>query len=100
MANKKKAFAPDAWATEELNPLEILLDPSNPRIEVPPDADQNEIRVELLTHEHIAELARSIIKYRGLIPGERIITTNERERQVVLEGNRRICAIQLLLNSD
>jgi hypothetical protein len=100
MANKKNAYTSETWSSEELNPLEILLDPSNPRIEVAADADQNEIRVELLTHEHIADLARSIIKYRGLIPGERIITTLERGRQIVLEGNRRICAIQLLLNPD
>lgn len=100
VAARRRARQPESWSQEELNPLELLLDPSNPRIEVSADADQNEIRVELLTHEHVADLARSILKYRGLIPGERIITTVERGRHVVLEGNRRVCAIQLLLNPD
>lgn len=100
LTTKKKAYKAESWSHEEVSPLEILLDASNPRIEVSGDADQNEIRVELLTHEHVADLARSIIKYRGLIPGERIITTIERGRHIVLEGNRRICAVQLLLNPD
>jgi len=75
-----------------------LLDTRNPRIEVADGASQDEIRLKLLDHEEVLELAREIDKHQGLFHGERIITVQEAGYQVVLEGNRRIAACQMLLN--
>lgn len=85
------------WAIAELDPKKIVLDALNPRIEVPPGATQDEIRAKLLKLEDVLDLARSIAQNGGLSPGERIITTIEDGKQVVLEGNRRVTACQLLL---
>jgi hypothetical protein len=85
------------WTEKRLNPLTIDLDVQNPRIEVPDGATQAEIRDVLLGQEDVVELAREIVKSEGLFYGDRVITTLERGKQVVLEGNRRVTACQLLL---
>ncbi|WP_422445257.1 ParB/Srx family N-terminal domain-containing protein [Thermoanaerobacterium sp. DL9XJH110] len=83
-----------------MSPLDILLDAKNPRFIIPPDTSQDNIRLYLLEYEEVASLAKSIIDYGGLMPGERVIVCKENDYYVVLEGNRRICACQLLLNPD
>lgn len=85
------------WPEENLDPLEIQLDERNPRIEVPVGASQGQIREILLEQEEVIELARKIVKSDGLLYGDRIITTIENGKHIVLEGNRRVTALQLLL---
>lgn len=87
-----------SWTTRDLDPKGILLDVKNPRIEVSDDASQNGIRLRLLETEDVLDLARSIEKSNGLLYGERIITAVENGRQIVLEGNRRVAACQMLLD--
>ena len=93
MAQKK-------WEETELNPLKIMLDAQNPRIEVAGDATQDEIRLKLLAHEDVVKLANGIVEFGGLMPGERIIVCKENRKHVVVEGNRRTCACQLLLKPE
>lgn len=93
MAQKK-------WAEAVLNPLKVMLDAQNPRIEVAGDAEQDEIRHKLLAHEDVVELAKEIVAFGGLMPGERIIVCKENRKNVVVEGNRRVCACQLLLKPE
>lgn len=93
MANKAAA-----WKTESLDTRKILLDGKNPRIEVNDEPLQDDIRLKLLEFEEVLDLARSIEKNKGLFYGERIITVVENGKQVVLEGNRRVAACQMLLN--
>lgn len=87
-----------AWKTDNLDPKKILLDMKNPRIEVSDTASQDELRLKLLDFEDVLDLARNIEKNNGLFYGERIITVVENGKQVVLEGNRRVAACQMLLN--
>lgn len=93
MAQKK-------WEEASLNPLNILLDPQNPRIEVAADDGQEEIRFKLLAHENVIKLAGEIVTFGRLMPGERIIVVKEGRKYVVVEGNRRACACQLLLKPE
>lgn len=93
MAQKK-------WAEAVLNPLKVMLDAQNPRIEVAGDSSQDEIRHKLLAHEDVIDLAKEIVTFGGLMPGERIIVCKENRKDVVVEGNRRICACQLLLKPE
>lgn len=86
------------WETSDLDPKKIVLDRRNPRIEIPDDAEQDDIRLKLLELEDVLELARNIVKNGGLFYGERIITVAEGSKQVVLEGNRRVAACQMLLS--
>ncbi|MGC2970370.1 hypothetical protein [Paraburkholderia aspalathi] len=85
------------WQENDLDPRKILLDLRNPRIEIPEDADQSDIRLKLLELEDVLELARNIVKNVGLFYGERVITVVENGKHVVLEGNRRVAALQMLL---
>ena len=78
--------------------LKILLDEQNPRIEVDKGVSQPSIREKLLDEENVIDLAVGIIKNKGLMIGERIIVVKENGKYVVLEGNRRTCACQLLVD--
>ncbi|MEX3853692.1 hypothetical protein AB3X94_06445 [Paraburkholderia sp. BR10923] len=89
--------AKSSWTTTELDPRAIQLDLLNPRIELNSNADQAEIRLKLLKLEDVLELARGIAKNGGLFPGERVITVEKDGKHIVLEGNRRIAACQMLL---
>lgn len=78
----------------------LLLDPKNTRI--PADRrseDQRRLLHELLQHEDVRGLAASIAKL-GLFPNERLVVMPLDHRHVVLEGNRRLAAIKLLLNPE
>lgn len=96
----KGLMAQKQWAEASINPLVIQLDSQNPRIEVAGDAEQNDIRLKLVAHENVVKLAVEIIAFGGLMPGERIIVVKENRKYVVVEGNRRVCACQLLLKPE
>ncbi|WP_292983497.1 MULTISPECIES: hypothetical protein [unclassified Oceanicaulis] len=85
------------WPSEQFNPLELTLDPLNPRIEVPENASQADIISAMFEYEEIVELANKIAA-EGMLPGERIIVTRENGFVMVLEGNRRVTSCQVLLN--
>ena len=78
--------------------FDLLLDADNPRFIVPPNASQQDIREYLLQYEEIEDLASGIVEHGGLMLGERVIACEEGGSYVVLEGNRRVCACQLLSN--
>lgn len=86
------------WRTDDFDPRKLLLDTQNPRIEVDFGDSQDEIRLKLLELEEVLDLARGIERNGGLFYGERVICTEEGNKYVVLEGNRRIAACQMLLN--
>ena len=78
----------------------LILDSKNTRI--PADRrseDQRQLLHELLEHEDVRGLASSITKL-GLFPNERLVVVPSGRRYVVLEGNRRLAAIKLLLNPE
>lgn len=85
------------WKAGSLEPLKIILDVLNPRVEIDKNATQDQLRIKLLELEDVLDLARNIEKNNGLFYGERIITTSISGKQTVLEGNRRVAACQMLL---
>lgn len=92
-----KAFGP-GWKSAALSIDDLLLDPQNPRLDLKPTANQEQIRKALLASEEVFDLIHKIVKSQGLIAGERLIVAKEAGRHVVLEGNRRTTAIQVLRN--
>ncbi|MCZ8383272.1 hypothetical protein ACFWXM_18755 [Achromobacter xylosoxidans] len=86
------------WTTQSFSPKKLLLDPQNPRIEVEENATQEQIRLKLLELEDVLDLARGIERNKGLFYGERIIVAEEGGKILVLEGNRRVAACQMLLS--
>ena len=78
----------------------LLLDPCNTRIpRVNQTNDQRALLHELVAHESIWKLAKSIALL-GLFPTERMVVMPHGRDYVVLEGNRRLAAIKLLLNPE
>lgn len=79
----------------------LLLDPKNTRI--PADRrseNQRQLLHELLQHEDVRGLASSIAKL-GLFPNERLVVVSSGQRRfIVLEGNRRLAAIRLILTPE
>lgn len=81
-----------------VSPLELLLDEENPRFVVLNNREQTDIRKYLVTYEDVCALAVEINDYGGLLPGERIVALKQDNHYIVIEGNRRTCSLQLLLN--
>lgn len=85
------------WEQTTVNPLSVLLDDENPRIEAV-GMTQPEIRQLLLEHEDVAKLAHKIARDGGLFPHDLLIVGFIEDQLTVLEGNRRIAALQMLLD--
>ena len=86
---------------KEISLSRLLLDHNNPRHQ--PMASQAEIIAYLIEHEDIKVLANNIVKKKGLNPYDNIgvmllESSRKSPRYIVLEGNRRICALKLLQN--
>lgn len=78
----------------------LLLDPKNTRI--PRDRrseDQRQLLHALLEHEDVKSLAASIAKL-GIFPNDRLVVLTSGKRFIVLEGNRRLAAIRLLISPE
>ncbi len=90
---------PKAWETARVPVSKILLDIENPRVEFSPQTGQKTIRRILVETQEVTELARDIVATGGWLAGERIILLKQGKEYVVLEGNRRVCACQILTDS-
>lgn len=80
-----------------ISPLDLLLDTENPRFVILQSREQADIRKYLVTYEDVCQLATDINTYGRLLPGERIVALHEGDKYVVVEGNRRTCSLQMLL---
>ncbi len=83
-----------------ISPLDLVLDTENPRFVILSSREQADIRKYLVTYEDVCQLATDINSYGSLLPGERIVTLLEDDKYVVIEGNRRTCSLQMLLNRE
>lgn len=83
-----------------ISPLDLFLDTENPRFVILQSRKQADIRKYLVTYEDVCQLATDINAYGRLLPGERIVALNENGKYVVVEGNRRTCSLQMLLNRE
>lgn len=89
-----------SYKTKTVKIGNLLLDPLNARIPTDRRSDDQRLLLhELLEHEDVRGLAASIAKL-GLFPNERLVAIASGRRFVVLEGNRRLAAVRLLLNPE
>lgn len=88
------------WKESHLAVTTLLLDPHNPRI---PDSGKNlsqrEILTDLIINDKVHDLAKSIVE-NGYYPVEALIIVEENRKKYVVEGNRRLAALKLLLSPD
>jgi hypothetical protein len=90
------------WIEKHVPVTSLLLDPHNPRI--PPSGtkllDQRALIAELVEHDNVIELAKDIAE-DGYSPLESLIgLVDEDGKTYILEGNRRLAALKLLLSPD
>lgn len=88
------------WPEKYLLVTNIKLDQLNPRI--PPSdeiLDQRSLIADLVYHDKIIELSRNIAN-NGYFPIELLIVVYENKKYIVIEGNRRLAALKLLINPE
>ena len=92
-----EATNPDAQV-EPANPLELYFDPGNPRLRRDEQsASQERLLNVMISRFKVEELADSIVT-SGFIEFDPMIACLEDQRTIVLEGNRRLAALKLLLD--
>jgi hypothetical protein len=88
------------WSERSVSVTSLLLDPKNPRIpELGVEPSQSEMVAELIEHDNVYELAKDIADM-GYFPTELLIGLEENGEDVIVEGNRRLAALKLLLSPD
>lgn len=88
------------WKESQLIVTNLLLDPHNPRI---PDSgeslSQRELIADLVANDKVYDLAKSIVE-NGYYPVEALIFVEEQKKKFVVEGNRRLAALKLLISPE
>ena len=86
------------WKRTTARVSNLLLDPQNPRIP-PTDSElsQDELLAELIEHDKVYELAKKIA-LNGYYVDESLIIAPRNGKFVVVEGNRRLAALKVLLS--
>lgn len=90
------------WTEKKLAPTGLLLDTRNPRLPESAHATQRQIIDELVAHDAVYDLARSVAS-QGYFPTERLLGIRDPEQAgqvVIIEGNRRLAALKLLINPE
>jgi hypothetical protein len=89
-----------SWPTKKLAVTSLLLDQQNPRLPQSGGAlGQRQIIDELVTHDSVYELAKDIAT-QGFFPTEILLGVRDGDQTVVIEGNRRLAALKLLINPE
>jgi hypothetical protein len=90
-----------SWKAGHAKVTGLELDPLNPRIPgIADNKSKRDIVAGLIEHEDVLGLAKSIVDFGGLYPSERLIVVEENGEKIVVEGNRRLSALKLLLGPD
>lgn len=90
------------WARLDRKAKGLLLDPLNPRL---PNSGshltQEQVLHEMIEHEDVADLAKNIAKH-GYFPIESLVGVHDGSDTVItiIEGNRRLAAVKLLLEPE
>lgn len=89
-----------SWKETTINVTSLLLDPQNPRIPESSDSvTQRALLADLLENDKVYDLAKNIM-HNGYYPVEALIYVEEGSKKYVLEGNRRLAALKLLISPE
>jgi hypothetical protein len=96
------AKAAKGYEAEPLRSRDLFLDPANPRLIDSHFAvtQQDEILKRLWKEFNVSEIVDSIVASNEYWKHEPLIACRENDRLVVVEGNRRLAAVQLLLSPE
>jgi hypothetical protein len=88
-----------SWRTKRVS-VASLLDAQNPRLPQSGGAlGQRQIIDELVTHDSVYELAKDITT-QGFFPTEVLLGVRDGNQIIIIEGNRRLAALKLLINPE
>jgi hypothetical protein len=103
VAKKKSSNAEVEITTPEmLETADLSLDPLNPRLTDSSYSirDQDPILKRLWTEFNVAEIVDSIVTSNGFWKHEPLVAVKEKGNLIVIEGNRRLAAVKLLLSAE
>lgn len=89
-----------SWKRKRCKVTGLLLDAKNPRI--PPARTklaQSELIAKLVEHDDVYGLAKSIVE-SGYFPTDPLVAVVEDGEKVVVEGNRRLAALKVLISPE
>jgi hypothetical protein len=87
------------WPEKSLSATTLQLDPKNPRLPAGEELGQRELIAELVENDDVYELAKDIAG-DGYSPLENLIGLEEDDKVFIVEGNRRLASLKLLINPD
>jgi hypothetical protein len=88
------------WPEKTIAVTTLQLDGRNPRIPSGgAELSQRDLIAELVQHDDVYDLARDIAE-QGYSPLESLIGLKDDGKTIILEGNRRLAALKLLINPD
>lgn len=88
------------WSPRVERVQDLKFDPHNPRLPAGGRTDVRDIIAELVQEERVVELAEDIAE-QGYFPTEIMVAIRTEEGDaIILEGNRRLAALKLLLAPD
>jgi len=99
-ARPRKGQDRDDWTPQRIKTSELHFDPKNPRFaELGRDVEEGEVPEVLWKEMSVDELALSIAE-NGFFPHEPLYAAREGGKLVVIEGNRRLAAVRLLIDPN
>lgn len=84
------------WKRRTENIVDLCLDPNNIRLDID-NKSQDAIIIDLFVNENAMQVLKSISEH-GFFPDELPIIINEKGKNVVIEGNRRVAALKAMLS--
>ena len=88
------------WPIQSLMVNRLRLDPENPRLATSVRRPtQQELIADLLQHEDVMGLVKDIAR-QGFFPNDLLVAFRDDSKTIVVEGNRRLAALKLLLNPE
>lgn len=95
-----KAQTPSEFQTRKLNPLDLELDPQNPRLTREEEGRSQEELLRIMIERFEADLLAKSIIASGYLHIDPLIGYQHNSTVTILEGNRRVAAIKLLLKPE
>jgi hypothetical protein len=86
------------WETKEIALADVVLDDENSRLGEVRGWSQGALRKVLIEDEDVLGLAKAIVASNGLYPNDLPVVMAQGDAWVVIEGNRRVCACQIIVD--
>lgn len=99
-SRRSAAVAVQSASIEELDPRKLQLDPQNPRLPPVDRGNTQERIIEMMIERFsVSEIAESICS-AGFQPIDPFLGYRDGNKEIILEGNRRLATIKLLLQPE